>query len=514
MTAPAPLAVLILHNRPGAYREGAADSAASDAGVTDQVEAVEQALRSLRVSYRRCAVGELCELPGVLRTASENVVFNLVEALAEGSGAAAIVPDLCRAFDKHCTGSGTEALRLTLHKWRTKVILEASGIRTPPGLLVPVGDPIDLARLSSGMLIVKPVATDASEGISTGTGVVRGPGEELTAAVANIHRLFDQPALVESLIGTRELNVSVVEIGGTVCVLPLAEIDFSAFAEERPHVVDYAAKWDPESFEFSHTPRIIPAPIPAPLAEHVRETVLAAWRVTGCSGYARVDLRFTDAGELYVLEVNANPDISPDAGFAAALVAATIDYADFVAAMIGLNRSPSATHTLPSAGAAGPVDAVTIVNTVAEDIAPILAFLADTSFFRPDEVLIAREVLEDAVGKGAEVSGYHSWTAHADGRPVGWVCYGPTACTVHTFDIFWIGVDPAWQGHGIGRRLMDLAEKQIAPLGGRITVVETSGRELYDSTRAFYVRLGYQEAARLPDFYGPDDPKIILMKAL
>ena len=113
-------------------------------------------------------------------------------------------------------------------------------------------------------------------------------------------------------------------------VLPLAEIDFSAFSDKQLKLVDYEAKWVKESFGYNNTPRIIPAPLAEPVAEKVRHLALQAWDALGCRGYARVDFRLDEKDNPYVLEVNPNPDISPDAGFAAALEAAKIPYEQFV----------------------------------------------------------------------------------------------------------------------------------------------------------------------------------------
>ncbi|OPZ31606.1 MAG: putative acetyltransferase [Lentisphaerae bacterium ADurb.BinA184] len=143
----------------------------------------------------------------------------------------------------------------------------------------------------------------------------------------------------------------------------------------------------------------------------------------------------------------------------------------------------------------------------------ILALIRDTGFFRDDEIEIAREVLDDALRDGPS-GDYQSYTALLAGRPVGWVCFGHTPCTIGTYDIYWIAVDRGEQGKGIGRALLQDAESRIAGLGGRISVLETSGRGLYDSTRGFYLKLGYIEEARLREFYAPGDDKVVYTKRL
>ncbi len=144
------------------------------------------------------------------------------------------------------------------------------------------------------------------------------------------------------------------------------------------------------------------------------------------------------------------------------------------------------------------------------------ALLNSTGFFRRDEIAVAIELIEERLAKG-EASGYHFWFADraASSRPpLGYVCYGPTPCTVGSFDLYWVAVDKTRQSRGLGRILMEMAERSAAKMQGRRMYVETSGKEQYAPTQAFYRALGYAEAARLPDFYDVGDDKIIFQKNL
>lgn len=161
-----------------------------------------------------------------------------------------------------------------------------------------------------------------------------------------------------------------------------------------------------------------------------------------------------------------------------------------------------------TSGTARPVE---IRYTEPADRAAILALVAATGYFRPDELPIAQEVLDEAL-KAGPAGHYQSLTAVQEGVPVGWLCFGPTPCTLGTFDIYWIAVDRACQGQGIGTRLVQRAEEMIKARGGRLAVIETSGQERYGSTRGFYVKCGYHEAARVADFYAPGDDKVIYTK--
>ena len=143
----------------------------------------------------------------------------------------------------------------------------------------------------------------------------------------------------------------------------------------------------------------------------------------------------------------------------------------------------------------------------------IMALLDATGHFRSAELDIAEELLDDALARGHE-GHYQSFVADVDGEPAGWVCLGPTPCTEGTFDIYWIAVSPQRQGRGLGKALMEHAENLIRGRGGRMIVVETSGTERYHATRQFYLRAGYQEAARIKDFYAPGDDKVVFTKHL
>jgi D-alanine-D-alanine ligase len=508
------ISVLILHNSPQLSAGQA--FAESEAGVLAEAQAVSRALDKLRIPHRVVGVREFEELPGVLSASDEPVVFNLVEGFWMDPHRANLVPPVIRSFGKACTGNDTQGLLLSLDKWQSKTLLTAAGIPTPKGLLVPPGQPLPTRGLFEGPYLVKPIQTDASEGIDK-TSIVPNAGQALRQIVQRIHDQLAQPALIEQFIDGRELNISVINRKGEMEVLPLAEIDFSAFEAGRPRIVGYEAKWREDSFEYHHTPRIIPAPLPKRVAERVRELAAASCRTLSCLEYCRVDFRLDKANQPYVLEVNANPDIAPDAGFAAAIKAAGISYPAFVKleienALTRGRKKEDRGQKRPSSVIRPPSSEISIRWCGPEDRQVVLSFLGQTGFFRPDEIDIARELIDSGIAEGPE-GHYQSYVACVNGATVGWVCWGPTPCTLGTFDIYWIGVSSAWQGRGIGRTLTHFAEQAIAEQGGRLYVVETSSRETYTPTRRFYEGLGYREAGRIPDFYGPGDDRVIFLKA-
>jgi ribosomal protein S18 acetylase RimI-like enzyme len=130
--------------------------------------------------------------------------------------------------------------------------------------------------------------------------------------------------------------------------------------------------------------------------------------------------------------------------------------------------------------------------------------------FREDEIAVALEVFDEAVS-GRPGNTYSLLGAEQDGGLAGWICWGPTPCTLGTYDLYWMAVDPALQGNGLGTALLVEMERRLAG-SARLIVVETAGREDYAATRAFYQARGYQAVSVIPDFYAPGDDQVVFVK--
>ena len=508
MTETSGALILILHNAP---RGSGGEHAESDAGVLAEVAHVRAALAALDVPGRVVPVRTLRDVGRRLRAAPEQCVVNLVESLEGAAGDACLVPAACSALGKAWTGGGTRCQFLALDKWQSKCALRAAGVSVPDGIVVAPGR-LAACRLDVPRpVIVKPLSADASEGIEAASVFPAHAADAVRERVRRIHEQFRQPALVEDYVDGRELNVSVIADGGTLKVLPVAEIDFSAFPRGKPRIVDYRAKWVEDSFEYTHTPRRIPARLDGTTVRRARAAAVAAWLCLECRDYARIDMRLSRGGELFVMEVNPNPDVSPDAGFPAALQAAGLPFADFVAMLLG-NAGVPVRRACGAAPAEPPGKAVSVRRTCAADRGVLLDIVEATGVFRPGEIDVAAEVLDDALAAG-EGGHYQSYTALLDGKAAGWMCFGPTPCTLGTFDLYWLAVHPECRGRGLGAALIERAEIAIRARSGRLIVVETSSRPEYAPARGFYKRHGYTQTARMADFYERGDDKLVFVKA-
>jgi len=137
-----------------------------------------------------------------------------------------------------------------------------------------------------------------------------------------------------------------------------------------------------------------------------------------------------------------------------------------------------------------------------------------TGFFRPDEVEIAAELFEERLARG-DASEYFFVIADDErGDMLAFANYGPIACTIGSFDLYWIAVHPTAQGRGLGKRLLTEAESRIRAAGGRRIYIETSSQPKYEPTRAFYTACAYTLEATLPDFYAPGDAKLVYAKSV
>jgi D-alanine-D-alanine ligase len=286
-----------------------------------EAQAIAAALRALGFDPEIVATGlDLASLERTLATLSPVVVVNLIESL-EGRGRLLhLVPALLESLGVAFTGCTSAALALTSDKPLAKRLIASAGLPTPAAFS---------PQTRTGRWIVKSVWEHASLGLDDDAIV------EADSAGQTIERRRAELGgdwFAEEFVPGRELNVALIAGRSGPRALPVAEIRFDAFPADKPRIVGYAAKWHSDSFEYQNTPRSFA--VEPELAEQLRRLALDCWALFRLEGYARVDFRVDERGSPWVLEVNANPCLSPDAGFAAALAEAGIGYEAAVATLI------------------------------------------------------------------------------------------------------------------------------------------------------------------------------------
>lgn len=501
---------------------------ADEQDVLAQVDAVRTALAELQAECEVIPVDlNLGYVVKRLREYQAQVVFNLVESLGGSDQLATAAAAVLEACGFPITGSPSTVLWLTNHKTLAKVRMRGAGLPTP--FWHDLDSLVPETRIAAGSeFILKPVGEHASIGMDDSALVRPADAMQLRQMIQQHSESLGRPCFAEQFISGREFNLSLLAEPTDCQVLPIAEIDFAAYPADKPRIVDYQAKWDPESFEFQNTPRRFLSPHVEPtLTKQLTSLACRCWSLFQLGGYARVDFRVDETGQPWILEVNTNPCLSPDAGFAAALQQAEISFTVAVQRIldnaVAASRSSSSQRrsTQPAkpavsasaTGRARPAELQWRFEVTDRDAQLVRELVAETGFFNPEEIGVAEELVVERLAKG-DNSGYHFVLAEIDGQLAGYASYGHIAGTRDSYDLYWIAVHPRHQGQGIGRLILDQAEQCIQQSGGRRVYIETSNREQYQSTRGFYLSCGYECDAILANFYGAGDDKVIYVKVL
>ena len=307
--------ILVLHS------DVAADAPPEELDTLIAANAVAEALAS-RGHIAEQAPFRQEMLTGLLGAVRPDIVFNLVEGVDGQGRLAPLAPQMLADLGVRFTGVSARAMAVTNDKPLTKAMLREAGLATP-GWAVPP----DWAGLDSGKWIVKASLEDASLGLDDGC-VVTGP--DVLSRAADCAARFGGGWFAERYIEGREFNIAVLD--GRV--LPMAEMRFDQWPPGKPRIVGYDAKWEEDSSGWRGTVRAFGVERSEPaLAAKLKSACEQVWKLFALSGFARVDFRVEDDGTPLILEINTNPCISPDAGFAAAAEEAGMNYTALIEAI-------------------------------------------------------------------------------------------------------------------------------------------------------------------------------------
>lgn len=328
------LQVVVAHSLALSLERGRPEDRIADEETTTVALAVAAALRG---RVRRVEIAPVWDnLPEVMQRYDPNqyVVFNLVESLGGRAFTEPEAPRILEAMGFLYTGASYPSLQRCANKLTTKKLLEGAGLTVPRyQVFRHTGQRNVTVPLPA---IVKPVAEGGSFGVRQDS--VARTREELLDRVRRCLELYRQPALAEEFIAGREINVALWG-NRQVAVLPISEVVFNWTQDPLQQFVTFESKWIPESLEYRGTPVICPAPLSDDERQRLEAAAVKAYQVLGLRGYGRVDFRLKD-GVPYILEVNANPDLAPDAGFFRSAAAAGYTYSQTIGQILKLAVAP------------------------------------------------------------------------------------------------------------------------------------------------------------------------------
>ncbi len=313
------------------YNQVSDEASADERDVLVQRDVVAAACQRLGHSVVTvpCSL-DLSNVKRELVQACPDLVFNLVESLDGTDRLMPVATLLLDSLHLPYTGAATQSMVVTSDKLVAKQWLRSHQLPTPDWTTANgVGHAENESELE-GRVIVKAIWEHASYRMDRDAVCEtqrNAVNQELTQILAERSTAWSRPLFAERFIDGREFNLSLLAGAQGPEVLPPAEIEFTNFPEHEPRIVGYRAKWDEASFEYQQTPRRFEfPPVDGPLLAQLRKLATDCWHVFGLRGYARVDFRVDQASRPWILEVNVNPCLSPDAGFAAAIEAAGIPY--------------------------------------------------------------------------------------------------------------------------------------------------------------------------------------------
>jgi len=301
------------------------------------IEQLAGALRTLGHETESLVVDrEIDALAGALRQHAPDLVFNLAESFRGKSALESNVAALLNLIDYRYTGSSPAGLFLAGDKSLTKKVLRFHGIQTPEFATLYRGA-VDWAGDLTFPVIVKPPQEDASLGI-TSASVVREI-KDLFARIDELQSEYQTPVLVEQFIEGREFYVGVLGNANPEA-LPVIELDFSAFPADRPRIASWNAKWGEDGegsgAEFAGTESIFPTNLPEELVDRMRHVAVEAFNALRLRDYARIDLRVSESGEIYVIEVNPNCYLERESEFSRAAKQHGLEYDALIARIVDL----------------------------------------------------------------------------------------------------------------------------------------------------------------------------------
>jgi D-alanine-D-alanine ligase len=278
-----------------------------------------------------CVHGDVRKLLAGVKRRKPDLIFNLLEQFGDGPLGLVEVTGLIDLLGIAYTGSGAGEIYLQEDKALTKKLLAYESINCPDYAVFWPDSELETGGKLHMPLFVKPLRMDASQGVDASRSLVNTTAELMERVVA-IHKEFQDAALCEQYVEGREFYVGILG-NHQPQALPPIEMDFSKMPEGAPHVMDAKAKFDETSAEYKGSKPVI-ASVPDELRAKLQQVALTSYRALRLRDYGRVDMRLTETGEIYVIEVNANCYLEQESEYAMSAKAAGIEYPELISRIV------------------------------------------------------------------------------------------------------------------------------------------------------------------------------------
>ncbi|MEW6088564.1 MAG: ATP-grasp domain-containing protein [bacterium] len=317
--------------------------------ISKQIELINSALIDMDYSVFSISVGDdVVRFLKAINDEKVDLVFNLCESVFGESTKEMNIPAILDLLNLPYTGSSALTLGLTLDKSIAKGIMISNKINTPEyRVFYKELDKTDGSIIGEieFPVIIKPLLEHGSLGISQ-KSVVNSPKQLITQVNELIAR-YKQPAIAEEFITGREIYVPIIGNKNEETVLAMSEIDFTKMPKNKFPILSYMGKWETESIEYKKTTPVCPIDLSNDIYEEIRNVALKIFRIMDCRDYARIDIRLTEENIPYVIDINPNPCLDEDAGFAVSAKVSGIEYPELLNMIIrsALNRKNGNGHS-------------------------------------------------------------------------------------------------------------------------------------------------------------------------
>jgi D-alanine-D-alanine ligase len=308
----------------------------SEIGFSNELEKIKRSLQKYFTNVKTLPVErDIVKTINEINSFSPDIIYNLVESVEGISSYEYCLTGVFELLGHHYTGNIPSCLGNCLNKARTKNILRSFGLKVAADMILKYNQKLKEEDFELKFpVILKLLNEDASIGISE-LSVVKD-FKQLKKQLKFLYETYRQDIIIEEFIEGKELNVAIL----SEKILPISEIKFDGLPDNLPKIVTYEGKWIDESIYYKHTKPECPTQLNTSMKVKVEKAAMTAFKAMNCRDYARVDIRLNSKGVPYIIEVNPNPDITTDSGFARAARAAGISHDKLLVeiANIALNR--------------------------------------------------------------------------------------------------------------------------------------------------------------------------------